>query len=85
MPSLLPSGIMSISATDGIPRNLVASYDIIGLNAYRHSTYNGAFHLLAMKAAERLAYQMGELPYYINLRSQQSNQEVLDIPNSACM
>ena len=54
---------MSISATDGIPRNLVTTYDILGLVAYRHSTYSSAFHLLAMQAAERLAYQMGELPY----------------------
>lgn len=54
---------MSISATDGIPRNLVTTYDIVGLVAYQHSTYSSAFHLLAMQAAEKLAYQMGELPY----------------------
>ena len=53
---------MNISSIDGIPHNLVDTYDILGLSAYRHSTYSAAFHLLAMKAAEKLAYQMGELP-----------------------
>ena len=53
---------MNISSIDGIPRNLVNTYDYLGLHAYQHSTYSGAFHLLAMKAAEKLAYEMGELP-----------------------
>ena len=53
---------MNISSTDGIPRNLVDTYDVLGLCAYRHSTYSSAFHLLAMKAAEKLAYEMGKLP-----------------------
>ena len=51
---------MSVSSTDGIPRNLVTTYDILGLVAYPYSTYSSAFHLLAMQAAEKLAYQVGE-------------------------
>ena len=51
---------MNISSIDGIPPYLVNTYDVLGLGAYRHSTYSAAFHLLAMKAAEKLAYQIGE-------------------------
>ena len=51
---------MNISSIDGIPPYLVNTYDYLGLHAYRHSTYSAAFHLLAMKAAEKLAYQIGE-------------------------
>ena len=53
---------MNISSIDAIPRHLVDTYDILGFDAYQHSTYSSAFHLLAMKAAEKLAYEMGELP-----------------------
>ena len=52
---------INISSTDGIPNHLETTYDILGLTAYQYSTYSSAFHLLAMQAAERLAYQMGEL------------------------
>ena len=52
---------MSVSSQDGIPHHLVTTYDILGLVAYRFSTYSSGFHLLAMQAAEKLAYQMGEL------------------------
>ena len=54
---------MNISNADKIPNYLETTYDILGLSAYRHSTYSSAFHLLAMLAAERLAYQMGKLSY----------------------
>jgi len=40
--------------------NLVTTYDILGLVAYPYSTYSSAFHLLAMQAVEKLAYQVGE-------------------------
>ena len=64
---------MNISDTDDIPCNMVTTYDIVGLVAYQHSTYSSAFHLLAMRAAEKLAYQMGELPHN-NLQNTQHNQ-----------
>ena len=51
---------MSVSSRDDIPLHLVDTYDVLGLVAYPHSTYSSAFHLLAMLAAEKLAYQMGE-------------------------
>lgn len=54
---------MNVSKTDKIPNHLQNTYDILGLNAYPHSTYNSAFHLLAMLAAEQLAYQMGKLSH----------------------
>ena len=46
------------SAADGIPSHLVSTYDIVGLTRYPHDAYGGSFHLLAMKAAETLAYKM---------------------------
>ena len=50
---------MNESTTDGIPGHLVDTYDILHLMAYAHDAYTGGFHLLAMKAAETLAYKMG--------------------------
>ncbi len=52
---------LNVSAADGIPRHMVDTYDILGLSVYPHDTYSGAFHLLAMRAAETLAYWMGKL------------------------
>ena len=54
---------MNVSYIGGLPNYLDTTYDIVGLSAYQHSTYSSAFHLLAMKAAERLAHQMGKLSY----------------------
>uniref|UniRef100_A0A1X7UVT0 Uncharacterized protein n=1 Tax=Amphimedon queenslandica TaxID=400682 RepID=A0A1X7UVT0_AMPQE len=50
---------MSVSTAEGIPLHLVDTYDIVNLAAYPYDTYSGSFHLLAMKAAETLAYAMG--------------------------
>ena len=44
----------------GLPQYLVTTYDVLGLAAYPYSSYSSAFHLLAMKAAEKLALIMGE-------------------------
>jgi non-lysosomal glucosylceramidase len=49
---------MDESAAEGIPGHLVDTYDILGLAAYPHDAYSGGFHLLAMRAAEALAYRM---------------------------
>ena len=51
---------MNVSVEEGIPTHLVTTYDVLGMAGYPYATYNGAFHLLAMRAAERLAYWMGE-------------------------
>ena len=50
---------MEESFTDGIPSYMVDTYDVLGLGAYPYDAYTGGFHLLAMKAAETLAYEMG--------------------------
>ena len=51
---------LNITQSNGyLPIYLVSTYDILGLDSYKYATYNGAFHLLAMKAAEKLAYLMG--------------------------
>lgn len=52
---------MSVSSQYGIPVKLQNTYDILALNQYTFSTYNSAFHLLAMRAAEELAKAMGIL------------------------
>lgn len=49
---------MDKSEADGIPGGLVDTYDILDLVAYPYDAYSSAFYLLAMKAAETLAYQM---------------------------
>eukprot|EP00731_Ephydatia_muelleri_P017922 Em0010g1020a len=52
---------LNITQSNGyLPTYLVSTYDILGLDSYKYATYNGAFHLLAMKAAEKLAYLMGD-------------------------
>ncbi|KAL5469493.1 hypothetical protein EMCRGX_G030750 [Ephydatia muelleri] len=53
---------LNITQSNGyLPTYLVSTDDILGLDSYKYVTYNGAFHLLAMKAAEKLAYLMGRL------------------------
>ena len=49
---------IAVSTAQGIPGGLVDTYDVLGLNGYPQDAYTGGFHLLAMKAAEILAYQM---------------------------
>ena len=51
---------MAVSSNGFLPTCLVSTYDILDLDQYRFATFNGAFHLLAMKAAETLAYMMGQ-------------------------
>ncbi len=46
-----------------MPTHLVTTYDVLGLKAYPYSSYTGAFHLLAMKAAEKLALWMSKYSY----------------------
>ena len=48
------------SANDYLPTCLVGTYDILDLDQYKFAIYNSAFHLLAMKASETLAYMMGQ-------------------------
>ena len=48
------------AAATGLPQYLVTTYDVVQLAAYPYSSYSSAFHLLAMKAAEKLAVVMGE-------------------------
>lgn len=57
------------SVKHGIPTYLITTYDILGLGAYPFATYNGAFHLLAMRAATELALLMGEFIQYHTLCS----------------
>eukprot|EP00731_Ephydatia_muelleri_P017942 Em0010g1040a len=45
---------------DYLPTCLVCTYDILDLDQYKFTTFNSAFHLLAMKAAELLAYAAGD-------------------------
>lgn len=50
-----------IDYTNGtLPAYITPTYDTLGLNAYTYATYNGAFFLLAMRAAEELANYMGD-------------------------
>ena len=73
---------MNISITDKLPNHLETTYDILGLSGYKYSTYSSAFHLLAMLAAERLAYQMGKCTF-VNLLPI-ANKEPRGIPNRVC-
>ncbi len=50
---------LNVSAAEGIPSGLCDTYDHLGLSGYPYDTYGAAFHLLAMRAAEILAYGMG--------------------------
>ena len=40
---------------DGLPTHLVSTYDIVGLETFEYTTFNSVLHLLAMRAAMRLA------------------------------
>ena len=46
---------MARANTSGLPDYLIDTYDGLGLNAYNASAFSGFFHLLAMKAARKLA------------------------------
>ncbi len=50
---------MNMTVNNTFPEHMVDTYDVLGLNQYPHDAYSGAFHLLAMRAAETLAYWMG--------------------------
>ena len=50
---------MNTSLTYGIPYKLQNTYDVLGLNAYSFASYNSAFHILALQAAEMLAVVKG--------------------------
>jgi len=54
---------ISVSQEFGIPYRLVSTYDILGLDQYNVTAYNSVFHLLAMKAAEKLATAMGDAAF----------------------
>jgi len=54
-----------------MPKYLVTTYDVLGMSAYPFASYNGAFNLLAMKAAQRLAVWMSkfcQILYYSSLQ-----------------
>eukprot|EP00045_Choanoeca_perplexa_P015074 m.182287 g.182287 ORF g.182287 m.182287 type:complete len:987 (+) comp16883_c0_seq1:64-3024(+) len=50
---------ISVSTKYGIPYKLTATYDVLGLADYPTATYNGVFHLLAMRTIAELAAAMG--------------------------
>ncbi|KAK6180933.1 hypothetical protein SNE40_008897 [Patella caerulea] len=52
-----------VSKRYGLPYRLQNTYDVIGLDAYDICTYNSAFHLLGMRAAEELAKVMGDTEF----------------------
>ncbi|XP_064405275.1 uncharacterized protein LOC135350425 [Halichondria panicea] len=54
---------LDVSKKVGMPQYLVSTYDVLGLRSYPYASYNGAFHLLAMKAAEKLAVWMNDTDF----------------------
>ena len=40
---------------DGLPKYMVTTYDQLRIQSYPYASYSAAFHLLAMKAATKLA------------------------------
>ena len=46
---------IAMSAAQGLPAHLVCTYDILAMEAYNTTTFNGVLHLAMMKAAVRLA------------------------------
>ena len=46
---------ISMSEAQGIPAHLVCTYDILGMEVYNSTTFNGVLHLAMMKAAIVLA------------------------------
>jgi len=46
---------IAMSAAQGLPAHLVCTYDILGMEVYNMTTFNGVLHLAMMKAAIRLA------------------------------
>lgn len=55
---------LNITMTEGLPTYIWTTYDYVRTMSYPYASYSGAFHLLAMKAAEKLAYWMGETLVY---------------------
>ena len=49
---------IDISAEYGMPRYIWTTYDYTRMVAYPYVSYSAAFHMLAMKAAQRLAVWM---------------------------
>lgn len=54
---------MDVSQEGGMPMYVWTTYDYVFMDSYPFTTYTGAFHLLAMKAAEKLANYMGTRIY----------------------
>jgi len=46
---------IAMSAAQGLPAHLVCTYDILAMEQYNTTTFNGVLHLAMMKAAVRLA------------------------------
>ena len=45
---------------DGLPKYMVTTYDVLRTRTYPYASYSAAFHLLAMKAAKKLAKWMSK-------------------------
>lgn len=70
---------IDVSADVGIPQHLVATYDILALNKYPTATYNGVFHLMAMKAAAALSKAVGNNTFAATCNAAfERGQEALD-------
>jgi non-lysosomal glucosylceramidase len=77
---------MQVSQQYGIPYRLVSTYDILGLDQYPTATYNGVFHLMAMKAAGYLARAVGNSTFAeacdaALARGQDALDDLLWVPN----
>ena len=45
---------------DGLPMYMITTYDLLHTHSYPYASYSSAFHLLAMKAATKLAKWMSK-------------------------
>ena len=48
------------SAALGLPAHLVCTYDILGMERYNTTTFNGVLHLAAMRAVSRMGAALGD-------------------------
>ena len=62
----------------GLPKYLVTTYDVLHLVAYPYASYNGAFHLLAMKAATKLAEWMSKCNIFLR-----QDNKIFSVPSVA--
>ncbi len=51
---------IAVSQDYGIPAHLVCTYDILGMERYNSTTFNGVLHIAAMAAGEVMAAAVGD-------------------------